>query len=506
MPDPKLIFNGNDIPLMSGRISLGRSSDNDVSFSADSNISRYHAEIEVLGDDCWLIDLGSANGTTLNGRPVERRERLFNGDEIVLGGSTTIRFEGSAAEPASPSDAHAAALPEEELTSPSASSTPETPSTIASEPPAFRGLFIALGVVGVIAVLVIVGAAAFYLTRPTVCNAKAQIVAPEDGDTLLEPTDIDIDVTDNYCVGTVALKIDGVEFASIDAPPFTASIDPKDYPDLADGFEHNLTVELADLKGKLLGTGSSIRLAFETRAIDKPASNGQSTQPTNTQPAGRSAELSLIDVQEMSKRLIGQFSGGFKYNVSNKDFLIEVRKRTAEYAREGYFERASRYRDVINVAYAREQNVDAALGFVLAMSRSGFVAEKKGQDEGLWRMSGTFVNDNAYNGSCGNETLSDPLQNCAAKASALYMKAIVYGVFEGDPIYSAVSFGKSPQDAGAWKATLPANRTDLWTSIRTPQEREQLVRFFAAGIVAENPQKFGLKKDRPLSELYKLTM
>ena len=86
------------------------------------------------------------------------------------------------------------------------------------------------------------------------------------------------------------------------------------------------------------------------------------------------------------------------------------------------------------------------------------------------------------------------------------MKSMVFGVFEGDVIYAAAAFGKSPQDAGAWKATLPANRMDLWASIRTPAEREALVRFFAAGIVAENPQKFGLKRDRPLSELYRLAM
>ena len=77
------------------------------------------------------------------------------------------------------------------------------------------------------------------------------------------------------------------------------------------------------------------------------------------------------------------------------------------------------------------------------------------------------------------------------------MKQMVFGVFGGDPIYSAAAFGKSTQDAGVWKATLPANRTDVWNSIKTAPEREQLIRFFAAGIVAENPQKFGLKKDRP---------
>lgn len=216
--------------------------------------------------------------------------------------------------------------------------------------------------------------------------------------------------------------------------------------------------------------------------------------------------MSLIDVQAMSKRLVQQFSGKNSYNVSNKQFLVEVQKRTAEYAQEGYFERASRYRDAINVAFVREQNIDAPLAFMLAMSRSKFDPKGQGTSEGLWRMDTQFVTSNAYNGMCGGESLSDPSQNCAARASALYTKAIVFGVFDGDPIYSAAVFGKSPQDAGIWKATLPANRADIWNVIKTPLEREQVVRFFAAGIVAENPQKFGLKKDRPLSELYRVTM
>jgi hypothetical protein len=82
------------------------------------------------------------------------------------------------------------------------------------------------------------------------------------------------------------------------------------------------------------------------------------------------------------------------------------------------------------------------------------------------------------------------------------MKALVFSVFDGDVIYAAAAFGKSPADATAWKAMLPAKRENVWTSIKTAPEREQLVRFFAAGIVAENPDKFGLKRDLPISGLY----
>ena len=140
------------------------------------------------------------------------------------------------------------------------------------------------------------------------------------------------------------------------------------------------------------------------------------------------------------------------------------------------------------------------------MSRSKFVPAKQGDNEGLWQMSGAFVTANAYNGSCGSETLSDPSQTCASNAAALYMKTMFFVVFEGDPVYTAAAFGKSPQDASAWKATLLANHADIWNTIKTAPEREQLVRFLAAGIVAENPQKFGLAKDRPLSELYRITL
>jgi len=86
------------------------------------------------------------------------------------------------------------------------------------------------------------------------------------------------------------------------------------------------------------------------------------------------------------------------------------------------------------------------------------------------------------------------------------MKALVFGVFDADPVYAAAAFGKAPAEAATWKATFTADRSKIWSNIKLAPEREQLVRFFAAGIVAENPQKFGLANERPLSELYRVTM
>jgi hypothetical protein len=164
-------------------------------------------------------------------------------------------------------------------------------------------------------------------------------------------------------------------------------------------------------------------LAFETRAVDKPSPTPTpeitKTGIPQTPGGSKTSPATLLDIQTMSGELVKQFRGGFVYNISNKQFLQEVQKRASEYAVEGFFDRAAAYRDVINVAYVKERDLDAPLGFILAMSRSKFIPNKQGDNEGLWQMSNAFVTANAYNGLCGTETISDASQNCAAKASAL---------------------------------------------------------------------------------------
>ena len=57
----------------------------------DPNVSRRHAEIRHVGDAVVVTDLGSTNGTKVNGIPV-REQHLASGDEITVG-STTLVFE-----------------------------------------------------------------------------------------------------------------------------------------------------------------------------------------------------------------------------------------------------------------------------------------------------------------------------------------------------------------------------------------------------------------------------
>jgi len=542
MQDAKLKLENGEIALSGDVTTIGRTPDNAVSFPADSNVSRYHAEIEFRSGDHYLIDLNSSNGTSVNGNAVKGDVRLEPGDKLLFGGSSEAEFLYGSPAIAQENDTDFSDVPgmseagselsslgysaqsEAEMTANNAVQGAIENAIVGNASPAAASVagevagdavvssgsnptVLIAGAVCGLAIVCAIAAGVFYATRGSGCKAAAAIVKPEQGDTIIAPTDIELKIENGDCVQRAVFTLDGEVIASANAPDFSASIDPKDHPTLADGADHNLQVMLIDAAGVQIQQASSVMLAFETRAVTKPPPTPV-VAATNAPPVKTTAasQVTLIQMEDMAQRLVKQFSGNLAYNVSNKQFLQEVQKRTADYVQEGYFARAAAYRDSINVAFVREQNLDAPFGFMLAMSRSKFNPAKQGDEEGLFHMTNAFVADNKYNGQCGTETLSDPAQNCATKAAAIYMKAVVYGVFEGDWVYSAAAFGKSPQDAGAWKATLPQNRSDLWNVIKTPAEREQLLRFFAAGVVAENPQKFGLSKDRPLSELYRVTM
>jgi hypothetical protein len=71
------------------RIRIGRQSDNDL-VVADPGISRHHAEVINESGTCTLRDLGSTNGTYVNGSVVHEHA-LRDGDRISLG-STVVEF------------------------------------------------------------------------------------------------------------------------------------------------------------------------------------------------------------------------------------------------------------------------------------------------------------------------------------------------------------------------------------------------------------------------------
>jgi|SRR5438105_4917770 len=83
---------GSRVRLGEEPVTIGRTPECDVVLS-DTNVSRRHAEVRRQGEDFVLIDLGSTNGSKVNGARV-REQPLTDGDEITLG-KTLLRFEAS---------------------------------------------------------------------------------------------------------------------------------------------------------------------------------------------------------------------------------------------------------------------------------------------------------------------------------------------------------------------------------------------------------------------------
>jgi hypothetical protein len=65
---------------------IGRSPSADVRLAWDEEVSALHAQVEVVRDECTLVDEGlSRNGSFVNGERVHGRRRLEHGDELRLG-------------------------------------------------------------------------------------------------------------------------------------------------------------------------------------------------------------------------------------------------------------------------------------------------------------------------------------------------------------------------------------------------------------------------------------
>ncbi len=80
---------GREIPINGSMVVFGRADECDVVLP-DPNVSRRHAHAVILNGMVAVVDLGSSNGTLVNGIPISRIF-LMDGDEVTLGG-TVLRF------------------------------------------------------------------------------------------------------------------------------------------------------------------------------------------------------------------------------------------------------------------------------------------------------------------------------------------------------------------------------------------------------------------------------
>ena len=85
----RLVWELREIELAAGENVFGRDSDS-VVWIDDPSVSRRHARILVDSDGATLEDLGSKNGTSINGEAVHDRRSLADGDLIEVGRASMV--------------------------------------------------------------------------------------------------------------------------------------------------------------------------------------------------------------------------------------------------------------------------------------------------------------------------------------------------------------------------------------------------------------------------------
>jgi pSer/pThr/pTyr-binding forkhead associated (FHA) protein len=86
-----LLLDGRRLVVGPAGVTLGRSRECDIVLQ-DPNVSRKHAEVRPRGGSWVVADLGSTNGSRLNGHSIQGSEVVKPGDQIEVG-STRLTFE-----------------------------------------------------------------------------------------------------------------------------------------------------------------------------------------------------------------------------------------------------------------------------------------------------------------------------------------------------------------------------------------------------------------------------
>jgi len=82
------------VELSNDRVSIGKGDENDLTIEGDDTVSRLHAVLDRFAAGWCVTDLGSSNGTFVNGERILAARRLRHGDELRVG-ATKLLFRDS---------------------------------------------------------------------------------------------------------------------------------------------------------------------------------------------------------------------------------------------------------------------------------------------------------------------------------------------------------------------------------------------------------------------------
>lgn len=239
------------------------------------------------------------------------------------------------------------------------------------------------------------------------------------------------------------------------------------------------------------------------------ATESAATQPSPDSQSGVVAPLEAQEIRTLSQQLASQISqkGGYAFA---PEFVELIRARTQEYSSQKALAAARVFRREINKSF-RDEGMSPLIGYTLALSRSKFDPGVTEKGIGIWQIPTSVVRLQGYLGPTENAAKLK-IPETSAQISAAYTKALLSTFDAEDFMYAIACYGMNLQDAGRVQARLISvapearNRRDIMSIIRSgvlnSNQVDSVARFFAAGIVGENPQKFGLEGVQPFSSLY----
>lgn len=524
-------------------MSIGSALDNVVCLEDDAGVARYHAVIERHDEGFFrLSDLGTRQGTKVNGEAVYYERELKDGDLITLGGTCVIEFysheastprlatgvssrSATSSGTSELSDAVGSATSSGISTAssnfsssvanaaagathaPVAAPPAHAPAPVENSPPGMSQTTKAF--IGIGAGLLLTATVAAFIFDPFgggSCRASVRILTPPSGTTLRSATTIRVEARESGCIKRVSYQLDGEEVASASNAPYEATLDPRRLSRMSAG-NHVLTATIETTDGAEIRQSGEVYVAFKAAGGASQSASLPTPAPEASEPPVNNANAGLVtgtDVQAMAERLASQISGKSGY-VFERAMISAIQSRTASFSAVSALERAARHRRIIVKAFS-DRGIRPLLGFLLAMSRSGFEDGASREGASFWRVPPAVAQGYLQPGE-SLAALDNPQR--AADISAVYLKDLL-GVFETENFDLAVAcYGSTLEEAGALKqrvASIPANeRRNFWQLLErriiSPEQSERVVRFYAAGIVGENPQRFGAADDRRLSAL-----
>lgn len=464
-----------EIVIERDRTSFGRGSDATHRFE-DNGLSRLHATVYRDGDRVWIVDENSANGTFVNGSPVAPAGTpLRNGDSVKIGNNTVLKV--SLGEPAQ------AALPPQMTVAATASSGG---SEVAVEGGGGSSHVSIIAISLVAFAFLIISVSGIFVAYRVLARSEVEVADDVENDPVVNTRNRDTDKNDKPTPTpgsgtTTSANNDGPLPTPTDTKPVqTGYTMPagKKYLDLSDSEKRAYLADRARKMAQVIGNSSSDEVPAAALDKIKGFTDGyakRSKSPRKTGPCGFADNLQAT------------------------------------------YERASKNAPFIVKAF-NEKGTDPRIGLYLAMIESEHCVCLQSPTGPL----GMFQFTQATGKNHGLDTKpgaspSNPDERCepepSARAAASYMKSLL-GRYGTGPSSVPLAIGSYNSGEGGLSSNLvkalESNSglpRDFWTLIANgevlskqfqSENFKYVPKFFAAAIIGEYPQDFGLSL-QPLS-------